>query len=84
MIVLGLPRTPGDLRFALASLVQCLDLNPVIECQISVMCCQGSATPFGVISITTTYEVLRFQLELGNVKLVGKDARVLLHPVEAA
>jgi hypothetical protein len=31
------------------------------------MCVQGSATLLGVISITTTYEVLRFRLEPANI-----------------
>ena len=41
MILLGLPRTtgdlPGDLRSTLAPLVQCLDLDPVIERQMSLL-----------------------------------------------
>lgn len=68
MIVLGLPRTAGELpgnrgtvhpntarnlRFTLAPLDKCLDLDPVIDCQMSVMCWQGSATLQDVFSITT-------------------------------
>ena len=63
MILLGLPRptghlpsdrgtvhpdTTGDLRLTGPLLVQRLDLDPVIERQMSVMCGQGSATPHDV------------------------------------
>ena len=80
MIVLGLPRPTtkfptdrgpvdphpaGDLCLAGALLVKFLNLDPVINHQMSVMCVQGSASSLGVISITTTYEVLHFHLELG-------------------
>ena len=63
MIVLGLPSTtselPGnrgtvhpdparDLGFTLAPFEKCLDLDTVIDCPMSVMCCQGSATSHDV------------------------------------
>gem|GEM_PF-4169056 len=63
MITFGLPRTAGEFpgncgavhaetagnfRFICAPLVQGLDLNAVIDCLMSVMCYQGSATLQGV------------------------------------
>jgi hypothetical protein len=64
MIMLGLPRPAakfptnrgpmhpdlaGNLRLARALLVKLLNLDPVVNNQMSVGCSQGSATPLGVI-----------------------------------
>ena len=60
------PDIAVNLRLARGPLVKFLNLDPVMNNQTSVMCAQGSATPLGVIRITTTYEVLHFRLDPGG------------------
>ena len=43
------PDPAGNLRLARALLVKFLNLDPVMNNQMSVMCGQGGATPLGVI-----------------------------------